>query len=64
MLFKKTSEHKSIRPYLIITVGALAMVGAYSIMRCGKKMVKCTCEKMTTMMKQVVGREECSITEQ
>ncbi len=63
MLFKK-SEQKSMRPYLIITVGALAMVGAYSIMRCGKKMVRCTCDKMTNMVKQVVGKAECSLSEQ
>lgn len=57
MIFKKT-EHKSLRPYLVVTVGALAMVGAYSIMKCGKRAARCACDKMSAMVKGVVSKSD------
>ncbi len=50
MLFRK-SEHKSSHPYVAMTIGTLAMIGAFSVVRCGKRTVKCVCNKMTSMFK-------------
>jgi hypothetical protein len=57
MFFKK-SEKKHMNPYVAITVGTLAMIGAVSIVKCGKKVVRCACDKMTCMVKQIMGKSE------
>ncbi len=58
MFFKK-SDRKSTSPMLVLTVGALAMVGAFSIVKCGKRMMKCGCDKMTGMVKHMMGKDAC-----
>ena len=50
MLFRRT-EHRGMSPYVALTVGTLAMIGAFSVVRCGKRTVKCVCDKMTLMFK-------------
>ncbi len=52
MFFKK-SEKKSHGALLVLTVGALAAVGAMSITRCGKQMMHCMCAKI----KGALGKE-------
>lgn len=50
MLFRKT-EHKRTHPYVAMTIGTLAMVGAINIVRCTKRSVRCMREKITGMFK-------------
>lgn len=57
MFFKKT-EKKHMNPYVAIAVGTLAMIGAVSIVKCGKRVVRCTCDKMTCMIKGIMGKSE------
>ena len=38
-------------PYVALTVGTLAMIGAFSVVKCGKRTAKCMCDKMTSMFK-------------
>ncbi len=56
MLFGKT-ERKKGSPAMALTVGALAMIGAFSIVRCTKRMMQCTCDKMTSMVKHVMKKD-------
>ncbi len=57
------STSKGTSPMLALVVGTLAMVGAFSIVRCGKKAVRCTCDRMTGMVKGVMGTTECQVHE-
>lgn len=50
MLFRKT-EHRRMNPYVALTIGTLAMIGAFSVVRCGKRTAKCMCDKMTSVFK-------------
>ena len=50
MLFRR-SEHRRMNPYVALTVGTLAMIGAFSVVKCGKRTAKCMCDKMTSMFK-------------
>jgi hypothetical protein len=50
MLFRRT-EHRRMNPYVALTVGTLAMIGAFSVVRCSKRTVRCMCDKMTSMFK-------------
>jgi len=63
MLFKK-SERKRMNPYVTMAIGTLAVIGAVSIVRCGKRMVRHTCDKMTCMVRQVMNRNEVMSTEE
>lgn len=45
MLFKK-SEHRTTHPYVAMTIGTLAMIGAFNVVRCGKRAVRCVCDKV------------------
>lgn len=58
MLFGKT-EHRRSHPYVAITIGTLAMIGAFSVVRCAKRTVKCASDKMTSMFK---SKEKCDYT--
>lgn len=40
MIFGR-NEHKRANPYVVLTVGALAMIGAINVVRCCKNTVKC-----------------------
>lgn len=50
MLFRKT-EHRRMNPYVALTIGTLAMIGAFSVVKCTKRTTKCMCDKMTSMFK-------------
>ena len=36
-------------PYVAITIGTLAMIGAFSVIKCGKRSVRCMRDKMNAM---------------
>lgn len=55
MLFGKT-EHRRSHPYAAITIGTLAMIGAFSVVRCVKRTARCAANKMTSMFK---SKERC-----
>lgn len=63
MLFKK-SERRHMNPYVTVAVGTLAVIGMVSIVKCGKKMISCTCDKMSCMVKQIMGKSEMSAKEE
>ena len=50
MLFGKT-EHRRMHPYVAMTIGTLAMIGAFSVVKCTKRTAKCMCDKMTSMFR-------------
>ena len=50
MLVRRT-EHRRMNPYVALTVGTLAMIGAFNVVRCSKRTVRCMCDKMTSMFK-------------
>ena len=50
MLFRKT-EHQRSRPYAAMTVGTLAMIGAFNVVRCVKRTMRCAKNKMTSVFK-------------
>ena len=55
MLFGK-SERRRMNPYVALTIGTLAMIGAFSVVKCTKRTTKCMCDKMTSMFK---GEKSC-----
>lgn len=61
MLFRKT-EHKRAHPYVALTIGTLAMIGAFSVVKCTKRTAKCMCDKMTAMFKSD-KQSECQMCE-
>jgi hypothetical protein len=61
MLFGKT-EHRRTHPYAAITIGTLAMIGAFSVVRCAKRTVRCTADKMMSIFKSK-DRCDCSVDE-
>ena len=48
-MFNRNEKKKSTAP-LFLTIGALAMIGAVSITKCGKKMISCVKEKISGML--------------
>lgn len=50
-MFNRNEKKKSKAP-LFLTIGALAMIGAISITRCGKKMIMCMKEKVGSVFKK------------
>ncbi len=58
-MFFRRSERKNTNPMLTMTVAALAMVGAFSVVRCTKRMMRCTCNKMTSVVKHMMGNDGC-----
>lgn len=50
MFFRK-SEQKSRHPYAAMTVGTLAMIGAFNVVRCVKRSARCMKEKMTSVFR-------------
>ncbi len=55
MLFRK-SEHKRSHPYVAITIGTLAMIGAFTVVKGSKKTVRCVCDKMRGILS---GADKC-----
>lgn len=45
MIFGR-SEHKRSNPYVVLTIGALAMIGAFHVVKCTKNSVKCVKNKI------------------
>lgn len=60
MLFRK-SEHRRTHPYVALTIGTLAMIGAFSVVKCTKHTAKAMCGKMTSMFKK--GDSDCTMCE-
>ena len=56
MFFRKCEKKKHSIP-IILTIGALAAIGAVSITRCGKDMMNCACDKMKSLFKK--GKDAC-----
>ena len=50
-MFLRKAEHRRMHPYVALTIGTLAMIGAFSVVRCTKRSAKCMCEKVTAMFK-------------
>lgn len=48
MFFRK-AEHKRTHPYIAMTIGTLAMVGAFNIVRCTKRTVRCMKNKVSNI---------------
>ena len=63
MLFKKT-DRKHLHPYVTLTVGALAVIGAVSVVKCAKSMMRCGCEKVSCMVKDMMGKGKNEMCEQ
>ena len=61
-MFLRKTEHRSMNPYVAITIGTLAMIGAFSVVKCTKKTVRCVCDKVGAMFGGV-SKDECSIRE-
>ena len=60
MFFRK-SEHRT-HPYVALTIGTLAMIGAFTVVRCTKRTVTCMRNKMTSMFKDK-STDECTACE-
>ena len=45
-MFFSRNEHKRANPYLVLTVGALAMIGAFNVVRCTKNSIQCVKNKI------------------
>ena len=56
-MFLRKSEHRRMHPYVALTIGTLAMIGAFSVVRCTKRSARCMCDKMSAMFKK---SDECS----
>ena len=50
-VFLRKMEQKRTHPYVVMAIGTLAMIGAFSVVRCGKRTAKCMCDKMTSVFK-------------
>ena len=50
MFFRK-SEHRRTHPYVALTIGTLAMIGAFSVVKCTKRTAKNMCTRMSAMFK-------------
>lgn len=60
-MFLKKSEHRRTHPYVAATIGTLAMIGAFNVVKCGKRTVKCVCNKMTSMFR--MHKDSCPLDE-
>jgi hypothetical protein len=54
MFFRKT-EHKRNHPYVAMTIGTLAMIGAFNVVRCTKRTVRHAKNKMECVFR---GKKE------
>ncbi len=50
-MFSRNEKKKSAAP-LFLTIGALAMIGAISITKCGKRIIHCMKEKVEGVFKK------------
>ena len=56
----RRSEQRRANPYVVLTVGALAMIGAFNVVRCTKRTVCHMKKKITSVFRD----EEKGVTEQ
>lgn len=61
MFFKKT-ENKRSHPYVALTIGTLAMIGAFNVVKCSKRTVRCICCKAKSLFHRTMN-EEASVME-
>jgi hypothetical protein len=61
MLFRRT-ESRRMNPYVALTIGTLAMIGAFSVVKCSKRTVRCVCDKMTSVFSGK-DTEKCTVCE-
>ena len=59
MFFRRT-EQKRANPYVVLTIGTLAMIGAFNVVRCTKRAVCHVRKKITSVFR---GDEEDGATE-
>ena len=50
MLFRRT-EQKRTNPYVAITIGTLATIGAFNVVRCAKRTVRCIKNKVKVILR-------------
>jgi hypothetical protein len=62
-MFLRKSEHRRTNPYVAMTIGTLAMVGAFHVVRTGKRTIRCVCDKMRSMIKHDKGCDCHGMTE-
>lgn len=60
-MFLKKSEHRRTHPYVAATIGTLAMIGAFNVVRCGKRTAKCVMGKMKSMLG--MNKSDCTFDE-
>ena len=58
-MFLRKTEHRRMNPYVALTVGTLAMIGAFSVVRCTKRSAKCMCDKMMSFFKGNTADTQC-----
>ncbi len=58
MLFGRSDKKRS-HPIVAVTIGGLAMLGAFSVVRCAKRMMKTSTDKVTGAMKRMMGSCDC-----
>lgn len=49
MFFRKNAEKKT-HPYVAMTIGTLAMIGAFEVVRCVKRSARCVRNKMSVVL--------------
>ena len=54
MYFRQAEQNK-IHPYVIMTIGTLAMIGAFDVVRCVKRSARCVKNKVSVILR---GPEE------
>lgn len=60
-MFFGRSEQKRMNPYVAIAVGALAFVGAVSLVKGARGMIRYGCDKVKCMVRDVMhGECECT----
>ena len=50
-MFFGRSEHKRTNPYVTVTIGALAMIGAFNVVRCAKRSARCMKNKVKVIFR-------------
>lgn len=57
MLFKK-SERKA-HTCMTLAIGALAVIGAVTVVKCGQNMARCASDKVSSMMRGMMTKMDC-----
>lgn len=59
-MFLRKTEPRYMNPYVAITIGTLAMIGAFSVVKCTKRTVRNVCNKVSTMFSSA-DNDECAV---